>query len=56
MYKFKGNISEIKNYKLCLGNISKDVAINNVKKTILGGVVNFSSIDFDPIIVTIFWI
>ena len=32
IYQFKGNISEIKDYALCLGNISKDSTINNVKK------------------------
>ena len=30
--KFKAKDSEIKDYVLCLGNISKDIAINNLKK------------------------
>ena len=32
IYQFKAKDSEIKNYTLCLGNISKDFAINNMKK------------------------
>ena len=32
MYQFKVRDSEIKDDALCLGNISKDFAINNVKK------------------------
>ena len=31
--QFKANNSEIKDYALCLGNISKNFAINNKKKT-----------------------
>ena len=30
--KFKAKHSEIKDYALCLGNISKDFTINNMKK------------------------
>ena len=30
--QFKGKNSEIKDYTLCLGNISKDFTINNMKK------------------------
>ena len=41
--------SEIKDYILCLGNISKDFTINSMKKTRLGGVVKLFSIDFNPI-------
>ena len=33
IYQFKGNDSEIKDYALCLANISKDFTINNMKKT-----------------------
>ena len=40
---------EIKNYALCLGNISKYFTINNMKKTGLVGVVKFFSVDFIPI-------
>ena len=32
MYQFKAKDSEIKDYALCLGNISKDFTINNMKK------------------------
>ena len=33
----------------CLGNISKDITINNTKKTGLKGAVNFFSVDFNSI-------
>ena len=49
IYQFKAKTSEIKDYALCLGNISKDFIINNVKKTGLGGVVKLFSVDFNPI-------
>ena len=49
IYQFKAKDSEIKNYALCLGNISKDFAINNMKKTGLKGSVNFFSVDFNPV-------
>ena len=32
IYQFKAKDSEIKDYPLCLGNISKDFTINNMKK------------------------
>ena len=32
IYQFKANDSEIKEYTLCLGNISKDFTINSMKK------------------------
>ena len=34
IYKFKAESSEIRDYDLYLGNISKDFAINNMKKRI----------------------
>ena len=43
MYQFKAKASEIKNYALCLSNISKDFAINNMKKTGLKGIAKFFS-------------
>ena len=49
VYQFKAKNSEIKDYDLCLGNISKDFTINNLKKTGLKGDVNFFSVDFNPI-------
>ena len=33
MYQFKAKHSEIKPYPLCLGNISKDFSVNNMKKS-----------------------
>ena len=47
--QYKAKISEIKNYTLCLGNISKDVTINNMTKTGLKGVVKLFSVDFNPV-------
>ena len=44
VYQFKAKDSEIKDYALCLGNVSKDFTINNMKKkkkTGLKGVVIF---------------
>ena len=32
IYQFKAKQSEIKDFTLCLGNISKDFTINNMKK------------------------
>ena len=49
VYQFKAKFSEIKDYSLCLGNVSTDFSINNIKKTGLKGVVKFLSIDFNPI-------
>ena len=50
VYQFKAKNSEIKDYARCLGNISKDFTINNLKKkTGLKGVVKFFSVDFNPI-------
>ena len=33
VYQFKVKDSEIKQYSLCVGNISKDFTINNMNKT-----------------------
>ena len=49
MYQLKAKDSEIKSYPLCLGNISKDFAVNNMIKSILNGYVYDFSIDFDAI-------
>ena len=49
IYQFKAKSSEIKDYTLCLGNISKDFTIRNCKKTGFKGSVNFSSVDFSLI-------
>ena len=37
MYQLKAKDSEIKSYPLCLGNISKDFAVNSMIKGILNG-------------------
>ena len=37
IYKFEAKDSEIKDYRLCLGNISKDFTINNLKKNRIKG-------------------
>ena len=49
VYHFKAKNSEIKDYALCLGNVSNDFTSNNMKQTRLKGVVNFFSVDFNPI-------
>ena len=50
IYQFKVKDSEIKDYTLCVGNISKDFTVNNMKKkTGLKGSVKFFSDDFNPI-------
>ena len=41
IYQFKAKDSEIKDYALCLDNISKDFTINNMEKTGLKGVVEY---------------
>ena len=47
--KFKAKDSEITPYELCLGNISKDWAIENLKNTGLKGCVYDFSVDYDYI-------
>ena len=49
VYEFKVKKSEIKDYALCLGNVSKDFTINNMKKTGLNRVVKLFSVGFNPI-------
>ena len=41
--------SEIKYFAPCLGDVSKDFTINNMKKTRLKGVVKYFSVDFNSI-------
>ena len=50
--KFKAKDSEIVAYPLCLGNISKDFSVDNMKKTGLNGYVCDFSVDYDAIAVT----
>ena len=47
IYKFKAKDSEIVASPLCLGNISKDWLIDNMKKTGLNGYVYDFSVDYD---------
>ena len=49
VYQIKAKDSEIKDYTLCLSNISKDFIINNMKKTGLKGIVKFFPVDSNPI-------
>ena len=46
IYKFKANVSEIVASPLCLGNISKDWPVDNVKKTGFNGYVYDFSVDY----------
>ena len=54
IYKFKAKDSEIVATPLCLGNISKDWTVDNMKKTGLNGYVYISSVDYDSIAVEIY--
>ena len=47
--KFEAKDSEINPYELCLGNISKDWSVDNMKKTSLKGYVYDFSVDYDAI-------
>ena len=49
--KFKATDSGIVPYQLCLGNISKDFSVDNMKKTGLNGYVYDFSVDYDAIAV-----
>ena len=49
IYKFKAKDSDILVGAICLGNISKDWSVENVKKTGLNGYVYDFSVDYDPI-------
>ena len=51
IYKFKAKDSEIVATSLCLGNISKDWTVDNMKNTGLNGYVYDFSIDCDAIAV-----
>ena len=50
--KFKAKDSEITAYPLCLGNISKNWSVDNVKKTELKVYVHDFNVDYDPIVVS----
>ena len=47
IYKFKAKHSEIVATPLCLGNISKDWSLDNMKKTGFNGYVYDFSVDYD---------
>ena len=51
IYKFKAKDSDIIATPLCLGNISKDFLVDNIKKTGLNGYVYDFSVDYDAIAV-----
>ena len=51
IYKFKAKDSEIVASPLCLGNISKDWSIDNMKRTGFTGYVYDFSVDYDAIAV-----
>ena len=50
-YKFKAKDSEIKAVPLCLGNISEDFSVDNMKKTGLNGYIYDFSADYDAVVV-----
>ena len=50
--KFKAKDSEIKAYPLCLGNISKDFSVDNMKRTGLKGYVYDFSVDYNANAIT----
>ena len=51
IYKFKAKDSEIIVGPICLGNISKDCSVDNMKKTVFTGYVYDFSVDYDPVVV-----
>ena len=51
IHKFKAKDSETVTYPLCLGNISKDFSVDNMKKTELNEYVYDFSVDYDAIAV-----
>ena len=51
IHKFKAKDSEIVASPLCLGNISKDFSVDNMKKTRLNGYFYDFSVDYDAITV-----
>ena len=51
IYKFNAKVSEIVATPLCLGDISKDWSVDNMKKTGFTGYVYDFSVDYDAIAV-----
>ena len=50
MVKFKAKDSEIVSTRLCLGNISKNWSVDNMKRNGLNGYVYELNVDYDPIL------
>ena len=50
--KFKAKDSEVTAYPLCLGNISKDWSVDNMKKTGLKGHIYDFSVDYNAIAIS----
>ena len=55
IYKFKAKDSEIVPTPLCVGNISKDWSVDNMKRTGFTGYVYDFSVDYDAIAIAIFY-
>ena len=53
IYKFKAKDSGIVVGPICLGNISKDWSVDNMKKTGFTGYVYDFSVDYDPVVIDI---
>ena len=51
IHKFRAKDSEIVATALCLGNISKDWSVGNLRNTRLNGFLYDFSVDYDPIAV-----
>ena len=49
IYKFKAKSSEIVVGPICLGNISKDWSVDNMKKAGFTGYIYDFSVDYDPV-------
>ena len=49
IYNFKAKYSEIVPTPLCLGNVSKDWSVDNMKKTGFNGYVYDFSVDYDAV-------
>ena len=54
--KIKAKYSEIVAYPLCLGNISKDLSVDDIKKTGLNGYVYDFNVDYNGIVWLIIWL
>ena len=49
IHKFIAKDVEINPYNLCIGNISKDFSVTNMKKTGFNGYIYYFSVDYDPV-------